>query len=76
MSAVYPMVTQNPDDTDPHTLTPTETVDPAASAVEAYIEGTTGDGGDAGFPWVALIGFLAVMVAVFVVAVRLRRRFG
>lgn len=53
-----------------------ETVDPAASAVEAYIEGTTGEGGDAGFPWVALIGFLAVMVAVFVVAVRMRRRFG
>lgn len=53
-----------------------EPVDPAASAVESYIEATTGTGGsEAGFPWVAAIGFLVLAAVILVVAVRLRRRF-
>jgi hypothetical protein len=52
-----------------------ETVDPVAVAIEAYIEGTAGSGAGNGFPWVAVIALALVVVAVFVGAVVLRRRF-
>ncbi|MFP3907931.1 MAG: LPXTG cell wall anchor domain-containing protein [Acidimicrobiales bacterium] len=52
----------------------TTEVDPAAEAIESYVEGSTDTGSEAGFPWVAAAGLLLAMVAAVVVLVLLRRK--
>ncbi|QGG95611.1 hypothetical protein [Actinomarinicola tropica] len=55
--------------------TTAETVDPAVSAVESYVDGATGGQGSADSGGaVLLVGFLLVLVAVLVVVVRRVRR--
>lgn len=76
MIGVYPAVTQTSDDLAPDAPATGETVDPAASAIEAYIEGATGEAAGAAFPWVAVIGFVVVLAAVVAVAIRVRQRLG
>lgn len=51
----------------------TDTIDPA-EVVESYVDATGGGGEAAGFPWPLAIGFVLVMIAVFILTIVVRRR--
>lgn len=64
--------TIDPTTIDPTTINPT-TIDPTR-AVESYVDATGGGGEAAGFPWPLAIGFVLVLIAVFVLTIVVRRR--
>jgi hypothetical protein len=52
-----------------------DTTDPAAAAIEAYVEATGTGQGTEGFPVVLAVGFLVIAAVLLVVAWQLRRRY-
>lgn len=56
--------------------TTVETVDPVASAVDAYVDAAGGGTDGASGSWLFVAAFAVALAGTFVIAVRLRRRHG